>query len=91
MLELGQELPELLTHIQPRSPESSKNQEKIETVSNVMQAATPDPGDTNEPTTDHAPVITDLKSYEIVRDGYALERKVSDVSISFRFVAIIYA
>ena len=80
MLELGQELPEVLTHIQSGSLESSKNQEKIQATSNVTEAPTPNPGYTNQPTTDHAPTTTELRSYEVVGDGYTLEQKVSDVS-----------
>ena len=80
MLELGQELPEVLTHSQSDSLESSKNQEKIQATSNVTEAPTPNPADTDQPTTDRAPIITELRSYEVVGDGNTLEQRVSDVS-----------
>ena len=78
VLEPGQNLPEVSTHIQSRFPESSKPQEKVETRSNVTEAPTPNPVGTDEPT-------TDLRNYEVVDDDIALRQKVSDVSTSFFF------
>ena len=88
MLEIGQEFPEASTHIQPGFPESSKKQEKVKTTSDVTEAPTPNSRDTNEPRTDHTPIITDLMSYEVVGDGHALEQKVSDVSTTFQLLAV---
>ena len=45
---------------------------------------TPDLGNTNEPTTDHTPITTELKTYEVVGDGHVLEQKVSDVSTNLQ-------
>lgn len=88
MLELGQESPQVSTRIQSQSPEPSRKQEKIATMSDVPEAPTPGPGGTNKPTTDHAPIKTDLRSYEVVGDGHALIQKVSGVSTTFHFLVI---
>ncbi len=88
MLEPGQKLPDELAHIQSGSPESSKTQEEVETMSNVMEPPTPDSGDTNESTIDHTPITTDLRTHEVVDDEYALEQKVSDVSTSFQLLTV---
>ena len=80
MLEMRQVLPEVSTYIHPGSLESSKVQEKIQATSNVTEAPTPNPGDTNQATTDHAPITTELRSYEVVGDGYTLKQKMSKVS-----------
>lgn len=80
MPELGQELPQILTHIHAGSLDSSKTQEKIQATSIITEAPTRNPRDTTQATEDHAPTTTDLRSYEVVGDGYTLEQKVSDVS-----------
>ena len=87
MLEVGRELPEVSTYDRYERLESSKNQEKVKTMSNVMEAPTSNLGNTNEPTLDHTPITTDLMSYKFVRDGHALEQKVSDVSTTFHLFA----
>ena len=92
MLELGRELPEVSTYNRYGRLESSKNQEKVKTMSNVTEAPTSNPGDTNEPITNHTPIITDLMSCESMGGGHALEQKVSNVSTTFQlFAAYLYA
>ena len=88
MPEPGQKLPDVLAHIQSGSPQSAKTQEGIETMSNVTEPPTPDSGDTNEPTIDHTPITTDLRTCEIVDDENALEQMVSDVSTSFQLLTV---
>ena len=48
----------------------------------------PDLGDKNEPTIDHTPITTDLRTYEVVDDGYALEQKVYNVSTSLQLLIV---
>ncbi len=57
-------------------------------MSNFTEASTPSSGGTSEPTTDHTPITTDLRSYEVVIDEDDLEQKVSAVSIKFQLLTI---
>ena len=88
MPEPGQKLPDVLAHVHSGSPKSSKTQEDIESISNGTEPPTPDSGDTNEPAIDHTPITTDLRTYEVVDDEYALEQKVSDVSTSSQLLTV---
>ena len=80
ILETRQVLPEISTHVPSESLESPRAQDKIQAMSNVTEAPTPNPGDTNQATTDHAPITTELRNYEVVGDGYTLKQRMSDVS-----------
>ena len=88
MPEPGQKLPEVPTHSQSGLPESSKAQEEIETMSIVTETPTSNSGGTSEPTIDHTPITTDLRSYEVVIDENDLEQKVSDVSTSVQLLTV---
>ena len=81
-------LPDELAHIQLGPLESSETRDDIETMSNVMEPPTSESGATNEPTIDLTSITTDLRSYEVVDDEYALELKVSDVSTSSQLLTV---
>lgn len=86
--EPGQTLPDELAHTQSGSLESSKTREDTETMSKVAEYPMPESGDTNEPTIYHSLTTTDLRTYEVVDNEYALEQKVSDVSTKLQLLIV---
>ena len=81
-------LPDELAHIQLEPLESSAPRDDIETMSNVIEPPMSESGATNEPTIDLTSITTQLRSYEVVDDEYALELKVSEVSTSSQLLTV---
>ena len=73
-------LPDELAHVQLGPLESSDTPDDIESMSYVMEPPTSESGVTIEPAINLTSITTDLRSYDVVDDEYALELKVSDVS-----------